>query len=771
MNQFLDHALKYAVHGWHVHPLAPRQKNPLTKHGVKDATTNEKQIRAWWKKWPDANIAVACGEKSGIWVIDIDVDKKKKISGMESLKEFPPLPETVKQLTPGGGFHAFYRTNDAPANRNSFRSGIDIRGNGYYVVITPSVHPNGGSYNWGNNLAPWQVELAEFPNFMRPTMKAPWAARPAITFKSAPITFDSTLPGFPDDEVLRRASLYLAECDPAIQGSGGHDKLLWAASAMVHGFLLTDGQAIDILLKEYNPRCVPPWNLDSPKDNKDFRRKITEARRLTPRNPPGWLLNDPAYVPVDIANVNIDALIANAKQLGKTETFMMGLGEKLRAIKADDDIAIHSELQFLTRPTGLLGEICSWINETAMREQPFLTLACVLTFCGALFGRKVRDEIGSRTNLYCMGVAESSAGKFHAPKQIRRLCAAAGCINLLGGTDTASDSAIEKRMAEEPTTLFLWDEIGHFLSYIKSGANQHQVKIVPLLMQLYSASGSIFTGKEYAEDGKQRTLVQPCCCIYGTSDPYRFAGGITEEELHDGWLSRCLIFTTENDPPKKYIPEASIPIGIIEQVREWSLRENNHLIENNDISSFVEGSSASMISAPPKQLIIPTDASAKRIFINFDKEAVSIGKEIPRLNCLWRKAEENARRIAVIVAASESFDNSRITPAVADYACRLIRFLLTDFSEKTAKAITSNQIDFQKQKLLAIIAEVGIRGCLTREITKAASWSTRKLRKDLLEDLVEAGEIVLRPCGKGVRHWTMKNFLKFEKQRKEKNNV
>jgi hypothetical protein len=39
---------------------------------VKDATFDPKQIKAWWEKWPQANIGVATGAKSGIVVIDVD---------------------------------------------------------------------------------------------------------------------------------------------------------------------------------------------------------------------------------------------------------------------------------------------------------------------------------------------------------------------------------------------------------------------------------------------------------------------------------------------------------------------------------------------------------------------------------------------------------------------------------------------------------------------------------------------------------------------------
>jgi len=172
MNQFLEAALKYAQFGWAVFPCAPRQKIPLTPHGVKDATRDAAQIRAWWDKWPEANIAVACGELSGVYVVDIDIKQATGVNGHISLQEFPDLPETVRQKTPRGGFHAFYKTANPPANKNGFRPGIDIRSNGYYVVLAPSIHPNGSQYKWVPDQGPGEIELAEFPDFMRPTTHA-----------------------------------------------------------------------------------------------------------------------------------------------------------------------------------------------------------------------------------------------------------------------------------------------------------------------------------------------------------------------------------------------------------------------------------------------------------------------------------------------------------------------------------------------------------------------------------------------------------------------
>jgi hypothetical protein len=556
--------------------------------------------------------------------------------------------------------------------------------------------------------------------------------------------------------ILQRASLYLAQCDPAIQGCAGHDKLLWAATAMVHGFQLSDGQACDLLSREYNPRCIPPWDFSNQKDEKDFCRKITEARKLTPQQQPGWLLKDDFHKEVDTSIIDVKALIElTDKKLTSGEW-------KNSTFTYSKDVIEKVELDFLCQPTGLLGEICSWINLTSMKEQPFLTLACALAFLGALFGRKLRDSLGSRTNLYCMGVAASSAGKAHAMNQIRRLGMESGCLPMFGGDSIASDSAIEDRMSRVEATLFMWDEIGHLLTHIKSGASRHLAQVVSLLMKLYSAAGSSYCGKEYAEQGKQRTIIQPCCCIYGTSTAERFTTGITHAELQDGWLSRCLVFCSPDNPIKmRGRTETTIPQEIISKVHDWYFRELGPESDGHSLSGYVTNSGT---KPAPTQLIVPTENEAEKIFINFDNETIRYGKEQPQLACIWAKGEENARRISLIVAAGECFDSPIITPAISDYACRLMRYLLLDFEKTIVPEIVAGELESKKRKLVSIIEKKGEKGCDKRDLTRASQWANQKQRNDLIADLIEAGEIITQADVAGrSRFWTVENFSKLKK--------
>lgn len=149
----LDAALKYADRGWRVFPLTEGKKAPaLIKSWNTRATDSKEQIKAWWKKWPKANIGILTGEKSGIFVVDIDPKNGGDESITDLLKD-RELPNTSTVRTGSGGSHIFFRYPDEKIKtRRGFPgAGIDICSNGGYVVAAPSIHPNGTAYLWANN--------------------------------------------------------------------------------------------------------------------------------------------------------------------------------------------------------------------------------------------------------------------------------------------------------------------------------------------------------------------------------------------------------------------------------------------------------------------------------------------------------------------------------------------------------------------------------------------------------------------------------------------
>ena len=83
-----------------VSPCEPGGKRPLTKNGFWDATVEEREIRAWWGRWPHANVAIPTGQASGLMVLDADAgDGPKSLRRLEL--EVGRVPETLGARTGG----------------------------------------------------------------------------------------------------------------------------------------------------------------------------------------------------------------------------------------------------------------------------------------------------------------------------------------------------------------------------------------------------------------------------------------------------------------------------------------------------------------------------------------------------------------------------------------------------------------------------------------------------------------------------------------------
>jgi len=176
----LSAASDYAQRGWPVIPVygvvdghcacggdpaCKPGKHPLGRlapHGLRDATTDAATIRAWWDTWPDANVAIATGV-SGFDVLDVDPAH----GGLESLtvleQRHGALPPTLTVRTGSGGSHRFFAHRDGVRNTVKLDGldGLDVRGQGGYVVAPPSLHVSGQRYEWMERapIAPWPDAL------------------------------------------------------------------------------------------------------------------------------------------------------------------------------------------------------------------------------------------------------------------------------------------------------------------------------------------------------------------------------------------------------------------------------------------------------------------------------------------------------------------------------------------------------------------------------------------------------------------------------------
>lgn len=279
MNPFLQGALQLALQGKKVFPCAENGKNPLTKHGFQDASSNEFVIRDWWDEWPNANVAIPTGQVNNLIVWD--ADQKDGKDGLSELRQLAKeagfdLDICPQVRTPNNGVH-FYCThpsNERIGNRRELRPGVDMRGDGGYVLAPPSII-DGKAYSWTEENTLWDCipEWQELdPGYGIPPEPQALPAKKPSADK-------------PDDYswVLERARLYLERIPGAISGSGGHDQTFWAACALVQGFDLQLHDAFDLLTNDYNPRCQPPWS------DRELLHKVTDADRAQGYNARGHL--------------------------------------------------------------------------------------------------------------------------------------------------------------------------------------------------------------------------------------------------------------------------------------------------------------------------------------------------------------------------------------------------------------------------------------------------------------------------------------------------
>jgi len=252
-------------------------KHPRIAGGFHSATTDLDLIREWWAKWPKANVAIATGAQSGVVVIDVDPDR----GGLEALDalvaEAGPIPDSAFVHTGGDGVHYFLRVPDRPVkSRNNFRSGIDIRGDGGYVVVPPSLHRSGGRYEWVTPM----TALPPIPGPLLDLLAPPPSSeeRPTSTCQDSEST-SSVLGGVPQ---------------------GQRDEKLFKYACRLRGMNLTFDEAKRLVL-EAAANCTPPF------PEADAVKKLDQAFRYPPN--------------ASAAPASPDARAANAEPSAPDEAF------------------------------------------------------------------------------------------------------------------------------------------------------------------------------------------------------------------------------------------------------------------------------------------------------------------------------------------------------------------------------------------------------------------------------------------------------------------
>ncbi len=688
-NPALAAALEYASRGWRVFPCKPASKEPLLKGWPDKATTDADTIRGWWAATPLANVAIATGQGSGFFALDVDT--KADAKGAESLKTLTDqngeLPETVTALTGGGGRHVFFVLPEGRmiGNRAGVLPGLDVRGDRGYVLVAPSIHPNTGkayeltAFRHGTR-KPWEREAAQ--------IRLPLAPAPAwLLDLIAPIvtaTDERPLPPLESarkiepiarqpetgqgTRVIERARLYLQECEPAVQGQGGHGKLLWAARALVVGFELPVQTAISLLWSDFNPRCVPPWNPSLPSEVKDFERKAHEAHRTPGSKPRGWLLDECGLRGHDEAELAYGMRLASGLLAsGGVDEDTEGAEDAgvRRPVCCDADLPDE-----MFTPPGFIGEFVRYAGEQAPYPNKPLAFAGALATLSLLAGRKYRSVQGVRPNLYVAVLAESGAGKEFPRGMIDRLAVAAGFAHMVGNR-FASGEGVEDVLRETPAYLFKIDEVDSLLRPMGKAGDSLVENMVAMLLSLYGESSGVHICRAKAgQSAAERMAVEsPNLVLFGTAIPKNFYAALEERVVTSGLLSRFLVLDVKRPRIGQDTAESDLPPSLVEAgtwlARFWPAGDG----KRGDIAT----------ARNPVPLVVKSTTAGDDILRAFRAEcdgqaikAVDDGDSV--LNAVSVRSYERASKLALLYAISADHERPEIGADAARWGVRLERF-------------------------------------------------------------------------------------------------
>ena len=337
-------------------------KHPAVGEWNARATSDLTTIANWWEQNPEYNVGVFCGP-SGFLVIDVD----PRSGGIESFDKFEELlegelPRTVEAMTgeytQGNkvvrGRHLFYKCSpDEQLVGNLIKNGlkgIDIKHNGY-VLISPSRHFSGITYDWKPGHAPWEMEMAEAPEELLQAIRkrsrkstsyseGSWEWLQDLEFKGERIDIERLLAeGI--EEGHRAVDIYAMACALANKyGTGPNERMM-----------------VETMMIRFNAEKVrPPMELEGQNSLLMHVRRAMDFVADNPKTERLWPgLNDwakNASTPEAQRGLTRSTPAAAANSVGNTVTQMVEGGMSISQAMSNDNLDVPDDADALSEDQG-----------------------------------------------------------------------------------------------------------------------------------------------------------------------------------------------------------------------------------------------------------------------------------------------------------------------------------------------------------------------------------------------------------------------------------
>ena len=722
----LDTALALAGAGLSVFPChagGDKAKQPMPFIKWRDAsTTSQSQIRQWWQKWPDAAIGLDLG-KCGLLVID--ADRHGEHDGVEAWGAVMAAhgfdPDSAPLVaTPNQGNHHFFRQ---PADRRlgngrgSLPPGVDVRGEGGYVIAPGTIMADGRVYELFGDLAAAPA-IPDWLSAILEERRVPTVHENVHEIqKTAHKIPKATLPAGNEIEEL------LSYIPPDL---GYHD---WIAVLMA---LHAVGASIDL---------ADAWSARGSKYK--GRREIEQKWRSFKRT--GVTSRSLAMIAeqygADLAEIaarfnlpSFDAQEAATAARRLIEGHDGRLREAVTGLEVAEPAKAAAPALPVDYPPGLVGAIARWIVDTARRPQPELAIGAALAIVGTACGRHVQGPTEAGTALYVLSLAPTGKGKETPLKACMRVLAASGMGMHIGPDQWMSMSALINMMERMPLALCAQDEFGAFMQRIfNRKASTHERAIPQILRSLWGVNFGPWTTPQWA-NGKAFVVDAPHLTIYGTSTHEQFYSAMEGAAIADGTLNRFLVIEGRRSPEMQE-PKASpniVPDEIVNGLKAVFYRSGNIAASQRnqvDYNLAIAGSQT--------RLDWCADGS-RQAYEAFMREIDRDAGDRPLTADFIVRAPEMAIRIATILAAGQGHDSVRRSDV--EFGIAMVRNSLMHMISGADEYMAGNDHEANVKKVLRIIRQAG-RIEHSRLLAQVRAIRARDL-KDIISNLVEEGSII-----------------------------
>ncbi len=695
MPMMIEAALRYAGLGYPIFPCVPGGKVPLTPRGFKDATIDATKIRTWWEKYPDANVGIPT---AGLLVVDVDgADNPWPADAVKALD----LVRGPVSGTPRGGRHHIFRQPLGKAWRNSagkIAPKVDIRADGGYVIVPPST-VDGKVYQWleGMELAVPPNQLPEPSGWLVDLLDSSgnlFTGDMAGSDGAAPIPVP-TEPDMPQG------------ADPPSDGNlipeGQRNGTLARLAGTMRRVGMCREEILGALEQVNRIRCRPPLPV----------REVEQVAASICR-----------YEPDQVAVAMVE------DHWGQENASELSIHDPASAVPDPELLPVE-----LLRVPGFISEVMDYCLEIAPYPNIVMAFSGALALQAVLAGRKVRDSGDSRTNLYLLGLAHSSAGKDQPRKVNMEILNAVGLSNHVGGR-FASGEGIQDSLFLQPCMLFQTDEIDGMLQSINKAKDARHESIMGTLLTMYSSANSVFPMRCKAGKESAGNIDQPHLVIFGTAIPNHYYEALSERMLTNGFFARMIILECGARGPGQNPKIRPLPERVLSTAKWWADFHpgTGNLEKWHPVPRIVAHTDEAM------EILTQTRLEAEKEYGRAEAGGDSVGTTV------WGRVSEHAFKLALLYAVSENHKNPEIGKAAAEWASLFVIYQTRRMLFMAKSHVADNPFHAECLKFLQKLRNAPGSELAHSVLLKRMKTDSRRFLS-LVETLEQQGTITVHATG------------------------